>query len=161
KKFTIYYGGATTETGALAALNSVGVEAYSLGEPSTEDGPTLGTPNTFAFGFTDIGGTAVFTPTAKDDTLTANSGAPTSVTVLPVNRAPVAVADSATTAEDTAATIAVLGNDADADGDTLSAVLVSAPAHGTAVCTTTCTYTPAANYHGADSFTYKASDGKL
>ena len=38
---------------------------------------------------------------------------------------------------------------------------VSAPAHGTAVVNAdgTITYTPAANYNGADSFTYTVSDG--
>ena len=38
------------------------------------------------------------------------------VTVTPVNDAPVAVADSTTTAEDTAKVIPVTGNDTDVDG---------------------------------------------
>ena len=46
--------------------------------------------------------------------------------------APVAVNDTATTAEDTAVTIAVLTNDTDLDGDTLSVTGVTIPAHGTA-----------------------------
>ena len=66
-----------------------------------------------------------------------------------------------TTAEDTAAIIAVLANDTDADGDSLSITAVSAPTNGTAVANAngTITYTPAANYNGADSFTYTVSDG--
>jgi hypothetical protein len=51
------------------------------------------------------------------------------VTVTPVNDAPVAVDDSYITNEDTTLTVAVagvLGNDTDADGDPLSAILVSA-----------------------------------
>ena len=74
REFKTFYGAAATETGAINALNAVGVEAYSLGEPSTPDGPTLGTPNTFLFGFRDIGGTAVFAPNAVDDSLTTDRG---------------------------------------------------------------------------------------
>src|SRR5262249_11914186 len=55
------------------------------------------------------------------------------------------------------------GNDTDVEGDALSAVLVSGPAHGTLALNAdgSFTYTPAANYNGADSFTYKANDGAL
>ena len=68
------------------------------------------------------------------------------------------------TDEDTPLTVAapgVLGNDTDADGDPLTAVLVSGPAHGTLTLNAdgSFTYTPDANYNGPDSFTYKASDG--
>ena len=42
------------------------------------------------------------------------------VTVSAVNDAPAATDDAATTAEDTPVSIAVLGNDTDLDGDTLS-----------------------------------------
>ena len=62
--FTTYYGAAGTEDGALDALQAVEAEAYSLGQPSTPDGPTLGTPNTFVFGFTGIGGESAFEPIA-------------------------------------------------------------------------------------------------
>src|SRR5207237_1259359 len=74
---------------------------------------------------------------------------------------PVAVADTATTAEDTPATIAVLANDTDADGDLLPVAGVGAPAHGTTAINAdkTITSAPAVNYNGADSFTYPISDG--
>ena len=42
------------------------------------------------------------------------------MTVTAVNDAPAAVDDTATTAEDTAVSIAVLANDSDVDGDTLT-----------------------------------------
>ncbi len=63
----------------------------------------------------------------------------------------------------TIAAAGVLGNDSDVDGDSLTAVLVSGPAHGTLTLNAdgSFTYTPDANYHGSDSFTYKANDGSL
>ena len=55
----------------------------------------------------------------------------------------------------------VLDNDSDAEGDGLSAMLVTGPAHGTLTLNAdgSFIYTPDANYHGADSFTYIANDG--
>src|SRR5204862_281897 len=84
-----------------------------------------------------------------------------SVSVTAVNDAPVAANDTATTAEDTAVSIAVLANDTDPDGDTLTASVATAPTHGSAVANAdgTITYTPATNYNGADSFTYTIGDG--
>src|SRR5207244_40662 len=57
----------------------------------------------------------------------------------------------------------VLANDTDVEGDSLTAVFVSGPAHGTLTLNTdgSFTYTPAGNYHGPDSFTYRANDGSL
>ena len=78
-----------------------------------------------------------------------------------VNDGPVAVNDAVTTAEDTAVSVAVLANDTDLDGDSVTVTAVSAPAHGTAAVNAdgTITYTPAANYNGADSFSYTIGDG--
>jgi hypothetical protein len=49
------------------------------------------------------------------------------------------------------------------DGDTLSAVLISGPEHGTLSFSSdgAFVYTPFAGYVGADSFSYVASDGAL
>src|SRR5206468_2553181 len=56
----------------------------------------------------------------------------------------------------------VLANDTDVDGDPLTAILVNGPAHGTLNLSSdgSFTYTPALNYNGPDSFTYKANDGQ-
>ncbi|MGZ8217517.1 Ig-like domain-containing protein [Methylomagnum sp.] len=77
---------------------------------------------------------------------------------------PAAVEDSHVAEEDTTLTVAapgVLGNDTDPQNDPLTAVLVSDVAHGTLALNGdgSFIYTPAPNYHGADSFTYKARDG--
>ncbi len=64
KTFSIFYGAAGTEVDALAALGTVGAELYSLGQSSTADGPTLGTPTTFIFGFSGVGGTVLIPPPA-------------------------------------------------------------------------------------------------
>ena len=57
----------------------------------------------------------------------------------------------------------MLGNDSDPDGDSLHAVLGSGPSHGTLALNPdgSFTYTPAGNFNGGDSFTYRASDGGL
>ena len=77
--------------------------------------------------------------------------------------APVAVADSYSTNEDTPLVVAapgVLTNDTDPNGDTLTAVLVSNATHGAVVLNANggFTYTPAGNYNGPDSFVYRARD---
>ncbi|HEX2854152.1 MAG TPA: PEP-CTERM sorting domain-containing protein [Opitutaceae bacterium] len=62
KTFSIYYGAAFSETQALNALGAVGIELYSLGQSSTPNGPDLGLPYTFAFGFKGVGGIVVVPP---------------------------------------------------------------------------------------------------
>ena len=82
------------------------------------------------------------------------------VSVLPVNDVPIAVDDEVTTREDETVLVDVLANDTDPDGDRLHVETVSNATHGTtAVTNGTVTYTPDANYHGADTFTYVVSDG--
>ena len=80
----------------------------------------------------------------------------------PVNAAPKAVDDTATTTQGTAVDIKVLANDTDADeDDELSVASVTSPAHGTAVVAAngTVTYTPDAGYSGTDTFDYVVTDG--
>ena len=79
-----------------------------------------------------------------------------------LNEGPSAADDAITVDyESSANLIDVLANDSDPDGDTLTITAVSAPAHGTATITGgAISYTPAAGYSGADSFTYTISDGR-
>jgi VCBS repeat-containing protein len=127
---------------------------------------TLNTNGSFAYTpAANYTGADSFTYRAGDGNLTSNLATVT-ITVSAVNDAPVAAADTYNTPEDTALTVAapgVLGNDSDPDGDTLSAVVASGPSHGSLTLNTngSFAYTPAANYNGPDTFTYRASDGNL
>ncbi|MEZ4868830.1 MAG: Ig-like domain-containing protein [Caldilineaceae bacterium] len=97
----------------------------------------------------------------------ANSNIATvTIIVNAVNDAPVAVDDSYSTNEDVPLNVAVpglLSNDTDADLNALTAILVSGPAHGSLTFNAdgSFSYTPASNYNGSDSFTYKANDGQV
>jgi len=151
--------------------------AALLGNDSDLDGDTLsvtavgGAVNgTVAL----VGGNVVFTPNANYNgpasfTYTISDGnggtstATVDVTVSPANDPPLAANDAATTAEDTPLTIApaaLLGNDSDLDGDTLTVTAVGAAVNGSvAIVAGNVVFTPAANYNGPASFTYTVSDG--
>ncbi|MFQ1701372.1 cadherin-like domain-containing protein [Loktanella agnita] len=84
--------------------------------------------------------------------------------ILPPNAPPVAVTDHFAVAHDDAITFSqaqILANDTDADGDTLSILSISAPAHGILIDNGdgTYTYTPTAGYSGTDPLSYVLSDG--
>ncbi|MEO5803542.1 MAG: Ig-like domain-containing protein [Verrucomicrobiota bacterium] len=85
-------------------------------------------------------------------------------TLVAFNRAPVANPDSYTVSEDDVLNVSasgILANDTDADGNSLTAVLVSNPIHGTLTLNAngSFAYSPEANFNGTDSFTYRANDG--
>ena len=102
-------------------------------------------------------GTDTFTYKANDGLADSNVATVT-ITVTAVNDAPVAQDQSVTTPEDTAKDITLVASDV--DGDTLTYAIVAQPAHGTVTLMNgVVTYTPALNYVGPDSFTFKANDG--
>ena len=125
------------------------------------DGSFTYTPNA------GYSGTDSFTYAANDGTLDSEVATVTlTVTATPVNTAPVAGADGYSVErrhDPDRAAPGVLGNDTDAEGDVLTAVLVVGPAHGTLTLNAdgSFTYTPNADYSGTDSFTYAANDGTL
>ncbi len=109
----------------------------------------------------DFSGTDEFTYTISDGQ-GGQATATVTVTVDPVNDAPSADDDVATTDEDAAVTVQVLTNDDDVDGDTLSVTATSIPADGAVVINPdqTLTFTPNDDFHGAVEFTYIISDGQ-
>src|SRR5207249_12107333 len=83
------------------------------------------------------------------------------ITVNAVNDPPVANDQATSTLEDTPKSITLVATDV--DNVSLTYSIVSGPSHGTLLQTSpgVYTYTPAANYNGFDSFTFKANDGSL
>ncbi|MCX7805697.1 MAG: Ig-like domain-containing protein, partial [Planctomycetota bacterium] len=155
----------------------VGPISFTVGDAETPANPTVtGTsgnttlvPDTnIVFGGSGTDRTVTITPAANQHgtvtiTVTVSDGSATSsdtfvLTVNPVNDPPVASDQNVTTAEDTPKAITLTATDA--DGDALTYVVVSGPSHGTLSGTApNLTYTPDADYSGADSFTFKANDG--
>ncbi|MCI9686223.1 tandem-95 repeat protein [Vibrio parahaemolyticus] len=109
----------------------------------------------------NFNGDAEITYTVTDGELTDE--AKVSVTVNPVNDAPVAKDDIATTQEDTAVTIDVLPNDTDVDGDKLSIQSATVPeAQGKVeIVDGKLVFTPAENFNGQAEITYTVTDGQL
>jgi len=108
-----------------------------------------------------VGGDS-FTYRANDGSL--ESGLATVlISVTPVNDAPVALDQSVSTPEDTAKAIVLSGSDL--DGDAISFGLLDGPSHGSLSgfdpLTGDVLYTPATNYVGGDSFTFRVNDGQL
>ena len=120
-----------------------------------EDGGVLYAPAT------DWHGTDRFVYTVTD----GNGGTATAeveVVVDPVNDAPEAMADRATTDEDEPIEINVLANDTDVEGDVLRVESVTGPSQGTARIAEDggVLYAPATDWYGTDRFVYTVTDGK-
>ncbi|MCR9333599.1 tandem-95 repeat protein [Vibrio parahaemolyticus] len=119
------------------------------------DGSVTYTPNDNYHGIDSF--TYIVTSGGVSESTTVN------VDVTPVNDAPVARDDIATTQEDTAVTIDVLPNDTDVDGDKLSVESASVPKEqGTVeVVNGKLVFTPAENFNGDAEITYTVTDGEL
>ncbi|HAV1352866.1 TPA: tandem-95 repeat protein, partial [Vibrio parahaemolyticus] len=119
------------------------------------DGSVTYTPNDNYHGADSF--TYIVTSGGVSESTTVN------VDVTPVNDAPVAKDDIATTQEDTVVTIDVLPNDSDVDGDKLSIESASVPKEqGTVeVVDGKLVFTPAENFNGDAEITYTVTDGQL
>ncbi len=141
------------------------------GTVAVTSGPTSGStsvnPTTGAITYTPSPGYTgpdAFTYQVCDATLLcATASVAVNVTLI-LNNPPLVNDDTATTNEDTAVVINVLGNDSDVeDGGPLASTVrvISGPAHGsTSVNPSTgaITYTPVLNFNGSDTFVYEACD---
>ncbi|TMA82411.1 MAG: tandem-95 repeat protein, partial [Deltaproteobacteria bacterium] len=121
----------------------------------------------------NFNGSHSFSFKASDGTVDSNT-ASVSITVNAVNDAPVANGQTVVTVED--APIVITLSASDVDNSTLSFSIVTNPTNGSlgaipapncvasgagSECTATVTYSPAANFSGSDSFTFKVNDGSL
>lgn len=112
---------------------------------------------------TQVGSQAVAVRVTDATGLSASQGF--SIAVAGINAAPTAANDSYGVSAGSVLTVGapgVLANDNDPDGDALTAVLATGPAHGTLTLNAdgSFRYAPTAGYAGADSFSYRPSDAK-
>lgn len=108
----------------------------------------------------DWNGVVTLTYRARDAAGAYSNTATITITVTPVNDAPVADAKTMTMLEDTPGTVILTATDIDSPEPTIFQI-VTAPnaAHGTAnISGSTLTFTPAANWNGSTSLTYRAQD---
>jgi large repetitive protein len=112
----------------------------------------------------NFNGADAFTFVLKDKVTNKTSRPGTvTITVTPVNDAPVALNQTVNVKVNAARQITLQATDIDNVNLTYS--IAAHPMHGTVVITNVntgaCTYTPNAGYVGADAFTFRANDGAL
>ncbi len=171
--FTIAEDG--TLTGSVLADNGQGSDVDPDGDPLMVSVVTLPANGSLTLSpngdliyrpDADFNGSDGFTYRISDGVATATATA--SITVTPVNDAPMAINDTFTIAEDQQLTGSVLadngfGADGDVDGDPLTVAVSGAAASGSVSLQSdgSFTYTPNAQFSGTDTFTYILSDGNL
>lgn len=107
----------------------------------------------------DYNGEDSFTYKVSDWELDSDE-ATVAITVTPVNDPPVAVGATYDLPENSYVMFAL--GVIEVDGDPLSYIIVTEPAHGSLVCVGgDCTYTPDPGWYGEDSLTFKANDGTV
>ena len=153
----------TVKTGTLPAATDADGDTvtYVKATDPSHGALTVNANGTYTYTpVANYNGTDSFTYSVNDGKGGSNTYT-VSITVSPVNDAPVAGNDTITLNEDTVKT-GTLPTATDVDGDTVTYAKATNPAHGAVVVNAngTYTYTPLADYNGADSFTYTVNDGK-
>jgi VCBS repeat-containing protein len=154
------------EAGQSVFFEVVGISNAPLFATPPAVGPTGVLTFTPAAGQT---GAATVQLKLRDNGGTANGGideSPVQSFTIDVGPRPIANPDLYTTSEDTPLVVSVpgvLSNDTGPNPGALTAALVAQADHGTVVLNAngSFTYTPTPNFHGTDTFTYKATDGTL
>ncbi|HET9217662.1 MAG TPA: tandem-95 repeat protein, partial [Terriglobia bacterium] len=157
----------TLEDTASAAFNVLAndidpgdvLTVLTFGQPSrgtvvqTLPGTFIYTPQPNTFGLDS------FTYVVQDLEGNTDSGQ-VLISVQAVNDPPIAVDDTASTEQNVAVNVAVLANDIEVDGNTLTIQSFAAPANGAVTDNGngTLRYTPASGFTGNDSFSYTAAD---
>lgn len=132
---------------------------YSVVSTPTKGTLTGTAPNLSYSPSADFNGSDSFTFRVNDGSLDSAT-ATVSITVMPVNDAPVANAKSVATSEDSALGIVLTGTDKDLN--TLTFSVVTGPVNGALTGSPpNLTYSPAANFNGSDQFTFRVSDGTV
>ena len=148
--------------GTLTADNDSGLPITYILQQDVSHGNLLLETGTGHFTYTpgnNYAGTDSFTYLARNDNGDSNT-ATISITINAVNDPPVAHNAAITVNEDTTASGHLTASDP--DGNTLTYSVVTSPTKGTVNIGSngTFTYTPNADVSGADSFTFRASDGQ-
>jgi len=145
------FGNAGIASGSIGAVTQISGSTFAVAYTPSSAGSLQLRINSGAQ-LTDLAGNALDTSAALLDDTVINVSIP--------NTPPVAVSQNLSSPEDTALSVALIGSDA--DGDQLAFAIVSQPAKGTLSGTApNVTYTPAANYNGSDSFTFRVNDGNV
>jgi large repetitive protein len=157
-----------------SAIDAVAATLVFTIDPDASHGVVAIDPATKMIQYTPAAnyhGPDTFTLSVCDANLPPNCATATvNVTVTPVNDAPLAGNDSHNTDEDIGLDVAAAGvliNDTDAEGDPLTAILVTGPTQGTLVFNADGSFSYTAGNNNTlpagqsfmDSFTYKANDG--
>ncbi len=164
-----------TATGAIPfVVGDLETPAGDLVVTATSSNPALVPDGNIVLGGSGANRTVTITPAANlfgSATITitvidANGGSSSDTFVLTVNAvnyAPEATSDTYTVSPGNILSGNVLLNDSDADGDSLTAIIVASTTKGTLVLNPggTFSYSPNSTFNGTDSFTYRANDGVL
>ena len=133
------------------------IVAYQIADDPGHGTVTGDAPSLTYMPEVDYNGPDSFTFTVTDGDGTVSTPADVSITVTPVNDAPVAMSQSVAVDEDGAVAIVLAGSDV--DGDIVAYQVTDPPRHGTlGGDAPSLIYMPEVDYNGPDSFTFTVTD---